>query len=107
MPDDSQNALIVERPTPDLMLARARRRWIAGILAALVLAASAFSFVDWWTCGRFIEQTNNAYLRADSVVISPKVAGYVTELLVADNESIGADRILARAQLDDRAQDGP
>ena len=34
----------------------------------------------WWTVGRFIESTNDAYLQADSMTAAPKVAGYVTDV---------------------------
>ncbi|MDR3098190.1 MAG: HlyD family secretion protein [Paraburkholderia sp.] len=44
----------------------------------------------WWLVGRFIESTDDAYLKADSVTIAPKVSGYVTDVYVADNQAIKA-----------------
>jgi membrane fusion protein (multidrug efflux system) len=52
--------------------------------------------VRWWTVGRFVETTDDAYLKADSVTIAPKVSGYITEVLVADNQAVEAGAPLAR-----------
>jgi membrane fusion protein (multidrug efflux system) len=46
--------------------------------------------------GRFYESTNDAYLGADSVTISPKVAGYVAEVAIADNQRVKAGAVLVR-----------
>lgn len=49
----------------------------------------------WWTVGRFFESTDNAYVQADIVTISPKVQGYVRDVKVADNQPVKAGEILA------------
>jgi membrane fusion protein, multidrug efflux system len=66
---------------------------IAGIIA---LIAGAIWLAHWWTVGRFIESTDDAYLQADSVTIAPKVSGYVTDVFVADNQTVPAGAPLAR-----------
>lgn len=50
--------------------------------------------------GRFEETTNNAYLRADITSLAPKVAGYVVEVPVEDNQQVKAGEVLFR--IDDR-----
>jgi membrane fusion protein (multidrug efflux system) len=40
--------------------------------------------------------TDDAYVQAHSVLISPKVSGYISEVPVDDNQSVQADEILAR-----------
>ena len=40
------------------------------------------------THGRYIEETNDAQLAADSVAISAKLAGYVREVPVVDNDAV-------------------
>jgi membrane fusion protein, multidrug efflux system len=50
----------------------------------------------WYLVGRFYETTNDAYLGADSVAIAPKVAGYVAEVAVGDNQRVKAGDVLAR-----------
>jgi membrane fusion protein, multidrug efflux system len=72
---------------------RRRVLLIAGIVA---LIAAAVWGVRWWTVGRFIETTDDAYLKADSVTVAPKVSGYVTDVLVGDNQSVAAGAPLAR-----------
>jgi len=55
---------------------------------------------NWWGSGRFEETTNNAYLRADITSLAPKVAGYVVEVPVEDNQQVKAGEVLFR--IDDR-----
>lgn len=54
----------------------------------------------WWTVGRFLETTENAYLQADKVSLAPRIAGYVAAVLVGDNQPVKAGDVVAR--LDDR-----
>ncbi|PTB18282.1 multidrug ABC transporter permease [Trinickia symbiotica] len=72
-----------------------RRGWLIVLVVALSLGGMAW-LVHWWTVGRFIESTDDAYLQADGVTIAPKVSGYVTEVLVADNQTVEAGAPLAR-----------
>ncbi|TDV39063.1 membrane fusion protein (multidrug efflux system) [Paraburkholderia caballeronis] len=67
---------------------------IAAGLVALI-AAAAWG-VRWWTVGRFIETTDDAYLQADSVTIAPKVNGYITDVYVADNQTVKAGDALVK-----------
>jgi membrane fusion protein (multidrug efflux system) len=55
---------------------------------------------DWWTVGRFMQSTNDAYAGGNITPISPHVAGFVSQLLVADNQYVRAGQLLIR--LDDR-----
>jgi membrane fusion protein (multidrug efflux system) len=74
---------------------RRRRQWLLA-LGAVVLASAVGFGGYWYLVGRFYESTNDAYLGADSVTISPKVTGYVTELNVSDNQAVHAGDVLAR-----------
>ncbi|GAB2895921.1 HlyD family secretion protein [Paraburkholderia jirisanensis] len=56
-----------------------------GIVA---LIAAGIWLARWWTVGRFIESTDDAYLQADSVTVAPKIAGYITQVFVADNQIV-------------------
>ena len=47
---------------------------------------------------RHIESTDNAYVRSDITPISPKVGGYVAELLVTDNQLVAAGQLLLRIE---------
>ncbi|VXB01418.1 Multidrug ABC transporter permease [Burkholderia sp. 8Y] len=72
------------------------RRRLLIIVGIIAIVAGLVWGLRWWTVGRFIETTDDAYLQADSVTIAPKVAGYVTEVLVADNQAVAAGAPLAR-----------
>ncbi|AZE63012.1 MULTISPECIES: HlyD family secretion protein [Pseudomonas fluorescens group] len=65
--------------------------------AALLIAAMVFG-VYWMTVGRYLEQTDDAYVRADWIPISPKVSGYVAEVLVADDQPVKAGDVLVRIE---------
>ena len=66
-------------------------------LFVLLLAATSFGWY-WWQTGRYVETTDNAYIRADITPISTKVAGYVESVLVADNQVVRAGEPLVRIQ---------
>ncbi|TGR65590.1 HlyD family secretion protein [bacterium M00.F.Ca.ET.194.01.1.1] len=75
---------------------RSLRLWAAAgsALAAIWFAAPVAS--NYWTHGRFVQSTNNAYIRADSSMIAPKVAGYISEVVVRDNQRVTKGQVLAR-----------
>ena len=57
---------------------------LAGICVALYLYAAG---------GRYVS-TNNAYVKANIIIISTEVSGRVTSMLVADNQAVEANDIL-------------
>jgi membrane fusion protein (multidrug efflux system) len=73
-----------------------------GLAGAALLAAIGVAWYGhhWWTVGRFIETTDDAYVGGDVTVIAPKVAGFIAEVAVADNQAVHAGDLLAK--LDDR-----
>jgi membrane fusion protein (multidrug efflux system) len=75
------------------------RRIALGTLALLVLLAAAGWGVYWWTTLRFIESTDNAYVQAPLVQITPRIDGTVVEVLVDDTDAVQAGQLLVR--LDD------
>src|SRR3954462_5072185 len=80
---------------------RARLRRIALVLALLAAtAAGAYYGQDYWTTGRYLESTDDAYVKADSTIIAPKVSGYIAQVLVGDNEPVKLGQLLAK--IDDR-----
>jgi membrane fusion protein (multidrug efflux system) len=72
-----------------------RKRVLIAIGIVAVVVGVAWG-LRWWTVGRFVETTDDAYLKADSVTIAPKVSGYITEVLVDDNQAVAAGAPLAR-----------
>jgi len=74
----------------------------AGIGLALLAGTALAGYYGWdyWTVGRFMVSTDDAYVKADSTTVAPKVAGYLAEVLVGDNQPVHAGQVLAR--IDDR-----
>lgn len=50
----------------------------------------------WWVLWRGRETTDDAYVRADTTLISPKVTGYVTQVNFADNQHVKAGDIVVQ-----------
>ena len=69
-------------PTPS------RRRPLLLVLAAAAAIGVVAYGLHWWTVGRFIESTDDAYLKADGVTVAPKVGGYVTDVYVVANQRV-------------------
>jgi membrane fusion protein (multidrug efflux system) len=72
-----------------------RKMLMAGAAVA-VLAGVAWYGFDYWTVGRYLVSTDDAYVQADNTTIAPKVSGYLSEVLVGDNEPVKAGQVLAR-----------
>ncbi|MEK1895975.1 MAG: HlyD family secretion protein [Rhizobium sp.] len=79
---------------------RPGRSLLLGAAALAIVAAGAYYGHDYWTVGRFHVSTDDAYVKADSSTIAPKVSGYLAEVLVNDNQPVKAGLPLAR--IDDR-----
>jgi membrane fusion protein, multidrug efflux system len=66
----------------------------AGVIALLAVAGYYGDY--YWTTGRFLISTDDAYVQAHSVMISPKISGYISEVPVDDNQPVKAGAVLAR-----------
>ena len=83
------------------VLTRARLKWLAYVtLGGLIAFVGARYGYQYWSVGRFIESTDDAYAGGNVTPISPHVAGFVAKILVGDNEYVHAGQPLIR--LDDR-----
>ena len=76
------------------------------ITAALfVIIAAGIWYYRHETFGKYQQSTDNAYIAADSVVVSSKVAGYVDHVFVTENQSVKEGDALAQLDVRDyRAQ---
>jgi len=77
-----------------------RQHWLAmvGALAGLVLAVPATAY--YWTTARFMVSTDDAYVQADSTIVASRVSGYVSAVLIEDDQPVKTGQVLAR--IDDR-----
>src|SRR5262245_8167049 len=95
---DQANGATAAAPPPSIK-DRFRRLMMAGAAIAVLAGASWYGW-DYWTVGRFEVSTDDAYVKADNTTIAPKVSGYLTDVLVGDNQHVAAGQVLAR--IDDR-----
>lgn len=72
---------------------------ITGAAVSLVVAVALLGY-RWWTVGRFVESTDDAFVGGDITVIAPKVSGFIARVEVADNQTVRAGDVLVK--LDDR-----
>ena len=98
VPVPQVSTVLADTPMP------ARKRWLrlllfSGVAVAALAGAADFGW-RYWTVGQFEVSTDDAYVKADSTTIAPKISGYIGAVLVNDNETVKAGQILAR--IDDR-----
>jgi len=79
----------------DLSAAKASRRKALGGTAAVVLVGAA-AYAGWTLMGAPVETTDNAYVQADVVQITPQVAGTVTAILADDTDFVRAGQPLVQ-----------
>ncbi|MBV8465276.1 MAG: HlyD family secretion protein [Burkholderiales bacterium] len=91
--------------TTDVTLSASKQRFsgktkIATLALAVAAVGAALYGAHWWSTGRFMEDTDDAYVGGDITVISPKVPGYIAKVAVNDNQLVHAGDLLVK--LDDR-----
>lgn len=69
---------------------------IAGVIVSIAVLIGGFF---WWQGKQRWESTDNAFVQADTTLVSPQIEGTVVEVLVADNQRVEAGQVLVR--LDD------
>ena len=95
-PDQQQSEAASASGVPPPAAARRLRPWLMTAAAAALLMAGGFYGWQYWTVGRFQTSTDDAYVEADNTTIAPRVSGYLSEVLVGDNQHVAAGQILAR-----------
>jgi membrane fusion protein (multidrug efflux system) len=74
---------------------RLRRLGLLGAALA-TLSGGAWASHDWWTVGRYVETTDDAYVGGNVTAIAPHVSGFVAQVLAADNERVHTGQVLIR-----------
>jgi len=93
---ESEN--VEELRTSPLKSPRVRLALVIGVIVLVV--GGVLWYLDHQNRGRYMQSTDNAYVAADSVVIAPKIAGYVERVFVTENQSVRKGQPLA--ELDPR-----
>jgi len=74
------------------------RKVIRLLVLAALLCFAGYEGYSWWTVGRFIVATDDAYVGADMSVLSSKVTGYVDAVPVQENQYVRAGDVIARIE---------
>lgn len=92
-PAPEQNSA-ADQPSADKPQAKKSSRGkviLSGVIGCLVVAGGLY-----WFMTRNEVETDDAFTAGRSIIIAPHVGGYVTELLVNDNQFVRKGQILAR-----------
>jgi membrane fusion protein (multidrug efflux system) len=71
-----------------------RRRFLVAIAALLALGTGTYFGASWWTTGRYMVSTDDAYVGARNSTLSPKVSGYISDVAVEDNAHVKAGDVI-------------
>jgi len=75
---------------------KGRKRLVLALVLALAGSFGGYKGYGWWTTGRFMITTDDAYVQADITVLSAKLTGYVAGVEVTNNQSVHAGDVIAR-----------
>jgi membrane fusion protein, multidrug efflux system len=81
---------------PTTIKPRLSRRQLVALGLGLLTLGALWYGEQWWTVGRFIESTDDAYVGGDVTPIAPHVAGFVAQILVTDNQYVRQGQPLIR-----------
>ena len=96
-PEDIQQAAAAEDEAASKRAAMTakRRTWLTRL--AIAVGVIALVYALWYfLIGRNYVSTDNAFIKADKVIISPEVAGPISELLVKENQPVHKGDVLFR-----------
>lgn len=68
---------------------------MVGLLGAAAWFGGKYGY-EWWIDGRFLITTDDAYVAADITTLAAKATGYITDVLVADNQVVKKGDLIAR-----------
>lgn len=88
------NASTPAASSPPKKKGKAKRIFTLVLLAGL--GFGGYEAYHWWTEGRFIASTDDAYVTSDITVILSKVSGYVASVAVGDNQRVKAGDVLLK-----------
>jgi membrane fusion protein, multidrug efflux system len=67
-----------------------RRSLVLPTVLVAILGGGVWYGYEWWTNGRFMVSTEDAYIEGDIAIISPKISGYVDKVNVDSNQIVHA-----------------
>jgi len=68
----------------------------AAVVALVIgVGIGIYAYIGYLNHGQYVQSTDDAYVKADSITISSKLAGYVRTVNVTDNQPVKAGELLA------------
>jgi membrane fusion protein, multidrug efflux system len=83
---------LLSPPSPRRSL---RKLPLIATAAALIAISGGWYGAQWWTTGRFIVSTDDAYVHAHNTTLAAKVPGYVASIPLDDNAPVHAGDVIA------------
>lgn len=80
---------------------RSRKKFVIVPVALTVLGLAGWYGQDYWRFGRFIESTDDAYVKADIVALAMQLPGRVDAVAVQDNQAVAKGDVLVRLDASD------
>lgn len=74
--------------------AKKKRGVVLPVVILAVLAGGGWYGYEWWTTGRFMVSTDDAYIEGDIATITPKVTAFVSKVNVVANQLVKAGDVL-------------
>jgi len=74
---------------------RPGRKVLAGLVALVVGGGGAWYGYHWWTVGRFVVSTDDAYVGANTTTMAAKIPGYISAVAVDNNAAVRAGDVIA------------
>jgi membrane fusion protein (multidrug efflux system) len=94
---NARTAPEIERPREDAAPVaetqkkkRSARSVLLPVIGLGLLAGAAWYGYDYWTVGRFMISTDDAYVQVDMASVAPKITGYVEHVAATENEHVKA-----------------
>jgi membrane fusion protein, multidrug efflux system len=91
------NEVIAAEPAaPAQPKAKFNRKFLAAAALVAVFAAGGWYGEYYWTAGRYLVSTDDAYVGAKNTTLAAKVSGYVEAVAVDDNAHVHAGAVIAK-----------
>lgn len=78
------------------MAAPEKKKLVPMIVGGVAVVAIAIGGTLWFIDKQRFETTDNAFVQADTVQVSPQISGAILEVLVADNQRVEPGQVVAR-----------
>jgi membrane fusion protein (multidrug efflux system) len=98
-PAENSAALLTELKSAEAQpkpVKRSKAKPIIFTILAFAIALGLYEGYQYWTTGRFMVTTDDAYVQADITILAAKVSGYVASVEVQSNQAVKAGDIIAR-----------